>query len=409
MTTTPELPAGLTTRPLRTTDATAVHQLMAAQELADIGEVAIEEADIVSDWAKPSHDLGARSIGVWDGDTLVAYAELMGADRADTSVLPSHRGRGIGTWLAHWLQDLGRRVGSSVIGMPVPQGSPGDRLLEELGFRVRWTSWVLKLPAGATIPERELPEGYVVRTAEPHELRAAHDVLEDAFLEWSVREREPYEDFEAATSGRPGFEPWNLRVAVDGGGQVVGVSLVLVSDNGATAASPRPCWSTPSPRPARTAPRPPSSAPTRGRARSACTKGWGWWRRASGSIGRSTSPRPRKPQNDFSTTKDSVKQPGLDSLFVRQKFPMSVPLNGISIKRRRSGGATARAWGPCLRICGGLTCKNYMHWSSRTIRTSRQRWWRPWKGRASASPRRPTGARRSARRQPIRPTSSRST
>lgn len=231
---TPELPAGLTTRPLRTTDAAAVHRLMAAQELADIGEVAIEEADIVSDWAKPSHDLGARSIGVWDGETLVAYAELMGADRADTSVLPSHRGRGIGSWLAHWLQDLGRRVGSSVVGMPVPQGSPGDRLLEELGFRVRWTSWVLRLPEGASIPERDLPEGYAIRTAGPDDLRAAHDVLEDAFLEWSVREREPYEDFAAATSGRPGFEPWNLRVAVDGDGQVVGVSLVLVSDDGAT-------------------------------------------------------------------------------------------------------------------------------------------------------------------------------
>ena len=230
----PDLPAGLTTRPLEKTDAHAVFVLMAAQEQEDIGEVAIEEADIVSDWAKPSHDLGARSIGVWDGDTLVAYAELMGADRADTSVLPSHRGRGIGTWLAHWLQDLGRRVGSSVIGMPVPQGSPGDRLLEELGFEVRWTSWVLKLPEGATIPDRALPEGYVVRTAGPDDLRAAHDVLEDAFLEWSVREREPFEDFAAATSGRPGFEPWNLRVAVDPDGAVVGVSLVLVSDNGTT-------------------------------------------------------------------------------------------------------------------------------------------------------------------------------
>ena len=207
---------------------------MAAQEQEDIGEVAIEESDIVSDWAKPSHDLGARSVGVFDGETLVAYAELMGADRADTSVLPSHRGRGIGTWLAHWLQDLGRRVGSSVVGMPVPQGSPGDRLLEELGFRVRWTSWVLKLPAGATIPERELPEGYVVRTAEPGELPAAHDVLEDAFLEWSVRERESFEDFEASTTGRPGFEPWNLRVVLDPDAAVVGVSLVLVSDTGST-------------------------------------------------------------------------------------------------------------------------------------------------------------------------------
>jgi GNAT superfamily N-acetyltransferase len=231
---TPALPEGLTTRPLVKTDARAVYELMAAQELEDIGEVSIEEADIVSDWARPSHDLGARSVGVFDGDSLVAYAELMGADRADTSVLPSHRGRGIGTWLAHWLQDLGRRRGSSVVGMPVPQGSPGDRLLEALGFRVRWTSWVLTLPEGASIPARELPDGYVVRTAEAGELRAAHDVLEDAFLEWSVRERETFEDFEASTSGRPGFEPWNLRVVVDAGGEIVGVSLVLVSDNGTT-------------------------------------------------------------------------------------------------------------------------------------------------------------------------------
>ena len=229
------LPAGLTTRPLEKTDAHAVFVLMAAQEQEDIGEVAIEEADIVSDWAKPSHDLAARSIGVWEGDTLVAYAELMGADRADTSVHPSHRGRGIGTWLAHWLQDLGRTVGSSVIGMPVPQGSPGDRLLEGLGFRVRWTSWVLRLPEDATIPERDLPDGYLVRTAEPGELRAAHDVLEDAFLEWSERDRESFEDFTAAaTSGRPGFEPWNLRVVLDPTGDVVGASLVLVSDNGTT-------------------------------------------------------------------------------------------------------------------------------------------------------------------------------
>ena len=93
----PQLPDGLTTRPLEKSDAHAVFVLMAAQEQEDVGEVAIEEADIVSDWAKPSHDLGGRSVGVWDGDTLVAYAELMGVDRADTAVLPSHRGRGIGT------------------------------------------------------------------------------------------------------------------------------------------------------------------------------------------------------------------------------------------------------------------------------------------------------------------------
>lgn len=231
----PALPEGLTTRPLRRTDSRAVFELMAAQELHDIGEVSIEESDIVSDWARPSHDVTARSVGVFDGDTLVAYAELMGADRADTSVLPSHRGRGIGTWLASWLQQLGSDVGSTAIGMPVPEGSPGDRLLESLGFHVRWTSWVLKLPAGATIPSRDLPHGHSLRVARPDDLRPAHGVLEDAFLEWSVRERESFEDFAAATSQRPGFEPWNLRVVVDAHDEVVGVSLVLISDDGTTA------------------------------------------------------------------------------------------------------------------------------------------------------------------------------
>ncbi|MCY7400449.1 MAG: GNAT family N-acetyltransferase, partial [Nocardioides sp.] len=37
-----------------------------------------------------------------------------------------------------------------------------------------------------------------------------------------------------ATTGRPGFEPWNLRVVLDPQDEVVGASLVLVSDDGTT-------------------------------------------------------------------------------------------------------------------------------------------------------------------------------
>ena len=228
----PALPAGLTTRPLERGDSGAVFALMAAQELEDVGAVEIEEADLVSDWARPSHDLAARSVAVLDGDLMVGYAELSGVDRADTAVLPSHRGRGIGTWLAWWLRDLGRRLGSPVVGMPVPEGGAGDRLLAALGYEVRWTSWVLQVPPGAEIAARALPEGYAVRTATEGDLRAAHDVLEDAFLEWSEREREPFEDFHAALVGRPGFEPWNLRVVADDTDAVVGVALTHLSAEG---------------------------------------------------------------------------------------------------------------------------------------------------------------------------------
>ena len=226
----PAVSGDLTSRPLRLTDAPGVTAVMAAQELHDVGEVVIEEADIVAEWQRPSYDVGASSVGVFDGEQLVAYAELMGVDRGDAAVHPDHRGRGIGTALARWMQEAARERGSSVVGMPVPHGSAGDRLLEQLGYHVRWTSWVLRLPAGANVPDRPLPDGYAVRAATEAEHRACWTVLEDAFLEWSVRERESFEDWTAQIPGRPGFEPWNLRVVTDPGGAIVGVAVILLNE-----------------------------------------------------------------------------------------------------------------------------------------------------------------------------------
>jgi ribosomal protein S18 acetylase RimI-like enzyme len=223
-------PAGLTARPLAPGDARAVYEVLAAQELADLGMIEIEEADIVGDWARPSFDVAASTIGVFDGDRLVGYAEHTAADRGDAAVHPDYRGRGIGTELARWMRDTARARGASVVGMPVPEGSPGDRLLAELGYHVRWTSWVLKLPAGATIVERPLPEGYAVRAADPAEYPAVHDVVEDAFLEWSVRDREPYDDFLAEVTRRPGYEPWQVRVVVDPADEIVGVAHVVIAE-----------------------------------------------------------------------------------------------------------------------------------------------------------------------------------
>lgn len=229
----PDPPPGLTTRPLVPSDAGAVAAVMAAQELHDVGSVMIEEADIVGDWQRPSFDVASSTVGVFDGERMVGYAEFSGQDRGDAAVHPDARGRGIGTWLAARMQDLARAHGATLVGMPVPEGSAGDRLLAELGYRVRWNSWVLALPAGRTIPERPLPEGYAVRAARADEHAACWTVVEDAFLEWSVRDRQSFEDFDAGVRGRPGFEPWQLRVVVDAGGEVVAVAVLqLVGDAG---------------------------------------------------------------------------------------------------------------------------------------------------------------------------------
>jgi len=226
-----DLPAGLAERALVMSDARAVFEVMAAQELHDTGQVAIEEADIVGDWQRPSYDVSAGTVGVFDGELLVAYAEYLGGARGDAAVHPAHRGRGIGTALAGWMQERARDAGATMVGMPMPRGSAGDRLLEALGYEVRWESWVLQLPEGATVPDRDLPAGHTIREATPDDYEACWILLEDAFLEWSDREREPYDDFLARTIRRPGFEPWHLRLVVDPDGAVVGVTVVYLFES----------------------------------------------------------------------------------------------------------------------------------------------------------------------------------
>ena len=224
------LPDGLVARPLTLDDAEAVCEVMAASETFELGSAEIEAADILADWQRPSFDVAASTVGVFDGDRLVAYGEWSGGDRSDAAVHPDHHGRGIGTAVAGWVRARARERGQTVVGMPVPRGGTGDRLLAALGYRVRWTSWVLALPESAEIPDRPLPPGYRAGPATPEQYPSCHAVLEDAFLEWSVRERESYDDFLARTTLRPGFEPWMIRAVTDPSGDVVAVAVVVLAD-----------------------------------------------------------------------------------------------------------------------------------------------------------------------------------
>lgn len=227
------LPAGYSERPLTLADAAAVTAVMAAAELHDLGEVVIEESDIVADWSRPSYDVSAGTVGVVgpDGD-LVAYAEVSGPDRGDMSVHPDHRARGLEEELANWMRARAAERGEPTVGFPMPAGGHLDGVLDRLGWPVRWTSWVLSFPEGVAVPERPLPDGYAVRAAARDEVEQCWTVAEDAFLEWSVRERQPFEDWAAVVTGYPGWEPWHLRVVVDPTAAVVAVAVLTLASEG---------------------------------------------------------------------------------------------------------------------------------------------------------------------------------
>lgn len=231
----PDLPHPYTSRPLRPTDAQAVTDLMAVCELHDVGEVQIELEDIVGDWQRPSFDLATQSVGVYDGqDRLVAYADVFQARRAEVYVRPECRGRGLGGALMAWTWRLAAALGGTLVGQTVPERmADAVALFRAHGYRRLWTSWILELPEGAEITAPPLPADTEIRSMVPgQDERAAYQTVEDAFGEWPDREPVSFEDWAAVVLERPGFEPWQLLLAVEHGAtgeQVVGVCFVIPS------------------------------------------------------------------------------------------------------------------------------------------------------------------------------------
>jgi mycothiol synthase len=233
----PALPEPLTSRPLTFADLAATTEIVAASEEADIGQVFVEIEDVKADWQRPSFDLETESVGILDGDRLVAVGEVFKARRAEAYVHPKHRGRGIGAALMRWTWDVARAGGGTVVGQSIPESNAGaTALLRANGYQPRWTSWVLELPEGAEIVRAELPPHVTVRDLVPaRDERAAFQVIEDAFNEWPDRQPSTFEDWAPGVIGRDGFEPWNLLLAVervaDGSEVVVGACHVVLSDD----------------------------------------------------------------------------------------------------------------------------------------------------------------------------------
>ena len=226
-----DLPPHLSARPLRRDDLPAVHGLLASYEQLLLGDVMVDLEDLEADWQRPSFDPEHDAVVVLEGDELVAWAEVYRARRLTGCVRPDRWGRGIGSALVDWAERRVTELGGDLVGHTVPDADTAAvELLRSRGWSALWTSWVLEVPPGEVVPERPLPAGYAVRELRPgQDERAAYEVVERAFGEWPDREPTLYEDWAATVVHRPGFEPWQLLLAVDGEGGVVGACHLVVS------------------------------------------------------------------------------------------------------------------------------------------------------------------------------------
>lgn len=204
--------------------------LFAAAEQHDTGEVSVELEDIEGDWQRPSFSLERDSIAVFDGDVMVAASEVYKGRRAEATVHPDHRGRGIGTWLAEWAREASARNGGTIVGQTVPAGGEAEAFFQQLGYERGWTSWVLEVPEGAEITRQPLPQGFALRDLVPgRDDEATYRLVEDAFNEWPERQPSTFEDWAAGSVLRPGFEPWQVRLVTGPDGAAVGTAFLIVA------------------------------------------------------------------------------------------------------------------------------------------------------------------------------------
>lgn len=216
------------TAPLSAADAADVTRVWRTAELHDDGEAIFTEEDFVAAWQRPSFDFDRDSIGVRDGGSLVALALLFGERDAFATVLPSHRGRGVGTSLMRWTQEAGRAAGHEESCQTISENAhAAAAMLEADGYERRWDGWILGIELEHEPDPPLPPDGYSVREFVPgRDERAVFRVIDEAFGEWRENELGTFEDWAAETLGRPGFTPGHLALAAHGD-EVVGAAVLI--------------------------------------------------------------------------------------------------------------------------------------------------------------------------------------
>ena len=298
-----DLPSGLTARALDSADAAAVFDVMVDQEMHDVGSVEIELADIVGDWQRPSFDVASSTVGRLrrgsDGRRTPSTAATTGPTRRCGRRTAGSWDRdrpgpvGPGPRPVPGRRDRGDAGAAGVGGRPAARGARLPRALGVVGAR--------RCPTAPRSSPSRCPPATPSGTPTPRATGGrCGRCVEDAFLEWSERDRQSFEDYCATTVDRPGFEPWMMRLLVDGAGEPVGACNVqLGPDTGYISqiavrrdrrgAGPGPGSAG---RCVRSGPRPrcqpgASSPPTPEPAPSASTSGSGWSSPAPGCIARS--------------------------------------------------------------------------------------------------------------------------
>lgn len=236
----PDLPDGLTARPLTVPDAAAVTALVAAWEDVEPSGHAYGLTDIQEEFTGPSAALDGGGIAVCAGAEVIGYGLLfvVSADPqwvafADGAVDPRWWRRGVGGWILHRqleqamsLRERHAPGRAAELRATAADGRPGVlALLTAAGFRTR--RWFERMTVDLAQPTPRPPDpadGVLIRPWRPADDDAVRLVSNEAFADHFGSVPRDRERWVADVSGTHAFRPGACFVA-EKDGRIIGFAL----------------------------------------------------------------------------------------------------------------------------------------------------------------------------------------
>ncbi len=235
------LPIGHATRAAIPADLEAVAEVMAADDLDDVGEIVFDDRFLRRQWDLAELVLASDTLVVTAPDrAIVAYAQASKGrpDRvfAFAVVHPEHRGRGLGSHLLAWTEHrasalLGEHGGVLKHGVNAGDAAALSLLAAE-GFRVEAHRAILRIDLPSEVDPGPPPPEILIAGIDPmNDAEVAHTVLSDAFADDPdpPTDVEPWIEEELSD---PGFSADLWFVALEGSEPVGAVIGQVWDDRG---------------------------------------------------------------------------------------------------------------------------------------------------------------------------------
>lgn len=237
-----DLPAGYTFRAPTPDDVEAVAEVHLADQHADGVEPTLDASFIRRVWSQPDFDLATDAWVVADADgAIVAYGQATleepGIVGSWGVVLPTYRGRGIGTALFDRIEE---RASALLAGAASPRfrhslnatDLAAAVMARARGLRPIRHHWHMQIDLDGPIEPSPSPVGIEIGGVDPEvDLPAVHAILVAAFADDPGDHPEPFDEWLRDHEATPSHDPSFWLLARDGG-VPVGALVASPGDEG---------------------------------------------------------------------------------------------------------------------------------------------------------------------------------